>query len=92
MRATNVCMSSNASFLDRPWLNGPTPLSVPAIAVIDRKDIAVAVSRGPKRKAAHSRTGINTNAGAPKIGELPPNTDPATTSSVMTNRMVSMRF
>src|SRR5439155_10979436 len=68
---------------------------VPAIAAIDRRNITVAVSLGPNRKAAHSSTGMHKKVfgyWGPQNGKNPPNTTPAVNSNVPLSRTASMIF
>src|ERR1043166_6835271 len=52
----NTCSNSSDSFCTSRT-NGPKPRSVPKIAITDNKNVAVAVSREPKRNATQMRIG-----------------------------------
>ena len=54
--ARKICDRSKA-LLRTSLVKGPDPVSIPHVANADSRTVAVAVSRGPNRKAAHSSGG-----------------------------------
>ena len=93
MAVTPMKACSNKS--DSFWVSlakGPNPDNVPQIAIPESSNVAVAVSRGPNRKAVHNRIGIHKK---PKgyvsmvMGSTPPNTASPTSRRVTSKRPTS---